>query len=227
MLIEYFLKGKLYWPNFCHYGFKIPSLTGRNTANLKNYSQLAHLKKHRIEKYLFWDSQKCLRQCRCNNNLQGIKFDYFHIKIWKARVNGIHRRFYCINISWFASWTKSKQMYINAFQSLLFFSTRSDFIGWSCKLKVHRANCQMISSFPVRFPTDIVNNNKIFFLHFLFGFFYFSTFFSFFCFLFLCVFFWFETKNIYSDTHSTMQAGKWWKNIHPADFRKQDNFFLA
>ena len=227
MLIEYFLKGKLYWPNFCHYGFKIQSLTGRNTANLKNYSQLAHLKKHRIEKYLFWDSQKCLRQCRCNNNLQGIKFDYFHIKIWKARVNGIHRRFYCINISWFASWTKSKQMYINAFQSLLFFSTRSDFIGWSCKLKVHRANCQMISSFPVRFPTDIVNNNKIFFLHFLFGFFYFSTFFSFFCFLFLCVFFWFETKNIYSDTHSTMQAGKWWKNIHPADFREQDNFFLA
>ena len=127
--------------------------------------------------------------------------------------------FYCINISFFittyhnisSSWTKSKQVYTNALQSLLFFSTRSHFIGWSHKLKVHRANCQTISTYPVSFCTDIVYNNGIFFLFYLVSF----TF----CFS-LCVFFLFETKNIYSVTHSTMRAGKWRKNFHPVDFRK-------
>ena len=58
------------------------------------------------------------------------------------------------------------------------------------KLK-HRVNSQTISSYLIRFSTDIVNN-KAFFLLFFFGFIFFY-FFSFFCFLFL--FFLFETKN--------------------------------
>ena len=81
----------------------------------------------------------------------------------------------------------------NFFQSLLLFSTRSLLIDLSFKLKVHRANCQTISSCPNRFFTDIVNNNNIPFLLFFVGFFYFSIFFSFFCFLIVC-FFLFETN---------------------------------
>ena len=112
----------------------------------------------------------------------------------------------------------------NFFQSLLLFSTRSLFIDLSCKLKVHRTNCQTIPSCSNRFSTDIVNNNNIPFLLFFFGFFCFSIFFSFFCFL-ICVFL-FETKNIYSDTHATVRSGEWWKIFHLANFRKQDNFFF-
>ena len=79
----------------------------------------------------------------------------------------------------------------------------------SRKLKVHRAISQTISSYLVRFSTDIVINN-IFFLLFLFDLFCFSIFFGFFCFLFVCmsVFLPFETKDMYSDTHLAMQAGK-------------------
>ena len=110
--------------------------------------------------------------------------------------------FYCINISFFittyhnisSSWTKSKQVYTNALQSLLFFSTRSHFIGWSHKLKVHRANCQTISTYPVSFCTDIVYNNGIFFLFYLVSF----TF----CFS-LCVFFCLKQK-IYILIHTRL-----------------------
>ena len=50
--------------------------------------------------------------------------------------------------------------------------------------------------------------------------------FFYFCFvLFVCLLF-FEIKNVYSDTHSTMRACEWLKNFHLADFRKQDYFFL-
>ena len=35
--------------------------------------------------------------------------------------------------------------------------------------------------------------------------------------------FFFEIKNVYSDTHSTMQAGEWQKVFYPADFRNQDS----
>ena len=74
----------------------------------------------------------------------------------------------------------------NVFQSLFFLSTRSLFVGWSCKLKVHRTNPQTIRSCPERFSTDTLNNNNIFFLLYFFGFFYFSIFFIFFCFLLVC-----------------------------------------
>ena len=67
------------------------------------------------------------------------------------------------------------------------FTTRSN------KLKVHRTNSQTMSSCSVRFPTDVP----------------FSSLFSFaFCFLVFFRVFVREIKNIYSDTHSTMQAGK-------------------
>ena len=76
----------------------------------------------------------------------------------------------------------------------------------SRKLKVHRADSQTIS-YRVRYSTDTVRNNSIFFLLLFFGFFSFSLFFStFFCFLFLCMCF--KTKSIYSDKHSTIRAGK-------------------
>ena len=107
----------------------------------------------------------------------------------------------------------------------MFFSTRSLFVGWSTYVKVHRVSSQTISWSLFRFSTGIVNNN-ILFLLFFFGLFCFSFFFSFFFFAFcLYVYFLFETKNIYSDTHSAMRVGKWWKDFHPSDFRKQDHFF--
>ena len=59
----------------------------------------------------------------------------------------------------------------------MFFSTCSLFVGWSHKLKVHWANCQTISSYPVRFSIDTVSNNNIFFRLFFFGFFRFSIYF--------------------------------------------------
>ena len=101
------------------------------------------------------------------------------------------------------------QIYINASQILLFFSTRSLFVGWSHKLKVQRANWQTLSLYLVRFSTDAINNN-IFFLLFHFGFFCFSISFSLLCFALLCVCVCvcvcvlFETRNIYSDTLSTV-----------------------
>ena len=52
------------------------------------------------------------------------------------------------------------------------------------------------------------------------------SFLSFFCFFFILVVCWFfEIKNIFSDTHLTMWAGEWEKNFHSADFQKQDYFF--
>ena len=64
---------------------------------------------------------------------------------------------------------------------------------WSSKLKVHRANLQTMSSYPVRFSADILFSALVS---------------SAFCLLvFLC--FYFELKNVYSDTHSTMRAGEY------------------
>ena len=110
----------------------------------------------------------------------------------------------------------------NFFQSLLLFSTRSLFVDLSCKLKVHRANCQTISSCPNRFSTDIVNNN-IPFLLFFFGFFCFSIFFSFFCFL--IVFFLFETKNIYWYT-CNCAVGWVMKNFSSGQFPETRQLFF-
>ena len=56
---------------------------------------------------------------------------------------------------------------------------------------------------------------------------FFFCFFFVFSFLFLLVCLFFEIKNIYCHTHSTMRAGKWYKNFHPAYFRKQDYFFFG
>ena len=124
--------------------------------------------------------------------------------------------FYRIDISWFSPWTLSEQIYTTVFQSLSLFSTPSLFVGW---LKVHGANYQTISSYPVRFSTDIVNNNNIFLFLFYFGLFCFSIFaildFRYFLLLFgcvcvcVCVRFLFETKNIYSDRHLTIRADEW------------------
>ena len=100
----------------------------------------------------------------------------------------------------------------NVFWNLLFFNTPSLFVGWSRKLKVHRANSQTISSYPVRFSKDTVPQQQ----HFLSPCF---LWFLFFCFLWfilvfvcVCVFFvviFFETKNIYFDTHWTIRVGRW------------------
>ena len=155
------------------------------------------------------------------DNFQGTNFDHFNIKSWRTKVNRIYRskRFYCINISCFSYWTKRKEIYT----CLLFFSMLSLFVGWSGKLKEHRANCQTISLYPVRFSTDIVNSNKNFFPTSSFGFFCFSIFFSFFCFLFLyvCFFVW-NKKYIFWNTYNYV-VGKWWKSFHLADFQKQYN----
>ena len=87
-------------------------------------------------------------------------------------------------------------MYINDLQSILFSSTRSLFVSRSRKSKVHRANSKI--SYPVRFSTDTVqNNNTTFSFSSLVSFFLFSWVSFVFC---VCIIF-FETKNIYSDTH--------------------------
>ena len=89
-------------------------------------------------------------------------------------------------------------------------------------------NCQKLSSYPVRFSTDIVNNNNIFFLPFFFGFVCFSVFFSFFCFLFLCVvcvFFCLKQK-VYILIHIRL-CGQVSDEKCFFDFKKQDNFFLG
>ena len=75
----------------------------------------------------------------------------------------------------------------------------------SSQLKLDRANSQTMSLYPVRVFTDILFSSVVSF-----------TFFAFLSF-----------KTIYSDTHSTMRADEWWKNFHPADFRKQDFFFYG
>ena len=107
----------------------------------------------------------------------------------------------------------------------MFFSTRSYFVDWLCKLKVHRVNYQTISLYHVRFSTDIVNNNNIFFLHFFFAFF--SIFFSFFCFLFLCVCFLFETK-IYMLIHIRLCGRVTNENIFTRPFSEnKTSFFLT
>ena len=126
----------------------------------------------------------------------------------------------------FSSWTKSNQIYT----SLLIFSTRSPFVGWSNKLKVHRANCHTISLYPVRFSTDIVNNNNIFFLLFFFGFFFlFYFFFGFFCFLFLCVWFFCLKQKIYILIHIWLCGRVSDEEIftRPISGNKTTIFFLA
>ena len=111
----------------------------------------------------------------------------------------------------------------------MFSSICSLFVSWSRNLKVHRANCQAISSYPVKFSIDAVKNNNIFFLLFSFSFFFFFFLFSLFSFAFCLYVFVFllEIKNIYSDTHRTMRASKLWKNFNPPDFRKQDYLFFG
>ena len=60
----------------------------------------------------------------------------------------------------------------------------------SSKLKLHRANSQAMSLYPVRFFTDILFTSVVSFTFFVFLFF----------------------KNIYSDTHSTMRADEWFSS---------------
>ena len=89
---------------------------------------------------------------------------------------------FILNIKW-------NNVYLNISQSWLLFSTCYFFVDWSHKLKVHRANLKMVPLYHVRFSTDTINKNSIFFLLFFFDFCCFSIFFGFFCFLFVCVFF--------------------------------------
>ena len=66
-------------------------------------------------------------------------------------------------------------------------NNQEKFMTRSWRLKVHRANSQTML-YHVRFSTDTVHNNSIFFLLSFFRFFSFSLFFSiFFCFLFVCI----------------------------------------
>ena len=82
----------------------------------------------------------------------------------------------------------------------------------------------------VRFSTNTVHSNNIFFLLF-FGLFCMSLFFiSFFCFFVcICVFVisFLETKGICSDTQLNMWAGKLEKYFCLASFQKQDYLFLT
>lgn len=54
------------------------------------------------------------------------------------------------------------------FKVYCFLARASHFVGWSRKLKVHRANLRTISSYPVRSSIDTVHNNIFFFGVFLF-----------------------------------------------------------
>ena len=78
----------------------------------------------------------------------------------------------------------------------------------SCKVKVHKANLQRISLGTVIFSTDTVYNSNIFFLLFFFVFFFFFLFYSLVSFAFVCVCVFQKQKNVYFDTHLTIQAGK-------------------
>ena len=75
----------------------------------------------------------------------------------------------------------------------MFFSTLSHFVSWSRKLKVHRANLQMILSYPVRFSTDTVHKNDIFLSFSPLVFFFFSLVYFYFC-LCVCVCFFLNKK---------------------------------
>ena len=83
----------------------------------------------------------------------------------------------------------------------------------------------------IDFSSDTFYSNNTFFLFFFFGFFCISLFFvSFFCFFVcVCVFViaFLKTKDIYSDTHSNMWAGKWEKHFCFANFQNQDYLFLS
>ena len=65
----------------------------------------------------------------------------------------------------------------------------------SSKLKVHRANPQITSSYPVRYSIDTPFSYSVSFAFVLL---------VSFCFVFV----FFEIENIYSDTHSTTEAGE-------------------
>ena len=86
-------------------------------------------------------------------------------------------------------------------------NSQAKFTTPSSKFKVHIANSLTISSYPVRFATEIVFS----LVSFAFS-------------LVIFVFF-FEIKNIYSDAHLTSWAGKWKNFFHPADFRRKTTFF--
>ena len=75
-------------------------------------------------------------------------------------------------------------------------SNQEKFTTWSSKLKVHRANSQIMSSYLFRFSTDILFSSLVSFA---------------FCYLGL----YFEIKSIYSDAHSTMRAVEWQNKISP------------
>ena len=71
-------------------------------------------------------------------------------------------------------------------------NNQEKFMTRSSKLKVHKANSHSISSYPIKFFTDILFSSLVSFA---------------FCFL---VFLFFKKiKNIYYDTHSTMRTGEW------------------
>ena len=67
--------------------------------------------------------------------------------------------------------------------------------------------------FVIDFP-EIFSSLRYFLLSFLFSWF------------FACFFVFWNWKYIYSNTHSTVRVGEWWKNFHQADLRKQDYFFF-
>ena len=121
-------------------------------------------------------------------------------------------------------------------KSLLFFSTHSLFNSWSRKLKVHRVNSQTISSYPVRFSTDTDNINNIHCTQkmkkFLLENFIFCAvilfllfFFVFFVFVFSLIYFVWNNIYIYSDTHSAVRAGKWYKDYTQPIFGNKTTFF--
>ena len=74
-------------------------------------------------------------------------------------------------------------------------NNQQKFTAGSSKLKKHRANSQTISSYPVRYSRDTPFSYSVSFA--------FGLLVSF-CFLFVFS----EIKNIYSDTHSTTEAGE-------------------
>ena len=82
----------------------------------------------------------------------------------------------------------------------------------------------MISSYPVIFSTDIIFSSLVSLALWLLVIFVFA---------FVLLFVFFLIKNIYSETHSTMRnmmkndEKNMIKKFHPADFQKQNYFFLA
>ena len=72
-------------------------------------------------------------------------------------------------------------------------NNQEKFTTRSSKLKVRRANPQTISSYSVRFSTDIIFSSLVSFA---------------FCLVAFLFIYLFEIENIYSDTYLTMRAGE-------------------